>query len=204
MDNNNGKDEKASVLASLADGVGTITLNRPEKLNAFNDDLLQELYQALDRYVNNPEVRCIVISAEGRAFCAGQDLSERDPRVIKESKDLENIQKELFHPIIRCITTTEKPVIGAVQGIAAGAGASHDGARHQRPPGTVRRLCCCVSSAHRAHLRPSPTWRRRSTSRRWAHFSTLPLAHRSPRAHTRHRSASPSIGRSLSASPSTR
>jgi 2-(1,2-epoxy-1,2-dihydrophenyl)acetyl-CoA isomerase len=113
-----------TVLISEYGGCCRILLNRPERLNAITAGLLVELLAALKSCAGDASIRAVLISGNGRAFCAGQDLNERDPRVIAWPPDLERLQKELFHPVILAMKTLAKPVIVAVNGIAAGAGCS--------------------------------------------------------------------------------
>jgi 2-(1,2-epoxy-1,2-dihydrophenyl)acetyl-CoA isomerase len=113
-----------SVLAQSIDGYCRITLNRPKRLNALNAQMLTELHAALHQCENDDAIRAILITGSGRGFCAGQDLNERDPRIVEWPPDLERMQTELFHPAIHAIKRMAKPVIVAVNGIAAGAGAS--------------------------------------------------------------------------------
>ncbi|HET6243612.1 MAG: 2-(1,2-epoxy-1,2-dihydrophenyl)acetyl-CoA isomerase [Bacteroidetes bacterium] len=105
----------------IENSVGFITLNRPDVLNSFNREMALELQDVLDKCRDNKNIRCIYISAEGRAFCAGQDLAEV---VSKEGPELQNIVKEHYNPIIERIRNIEKPVVCAVNGVAAGAGAN--------------------------------------------------------------------------------
>lgn len=105
-------------------GIGTISLNRPAQLNALTRDMMSDLRRALARYAEDPEIRVIRLTGAGRGFCAGQDLSERDPRGRTDPFDLEALQIELFHPVIRLMTTMEKPIVAQVNGLAAGAGVS--------------------------------------------------------------------------------
>jgi 2-(1,2-epoxy-1,2-dihydrophenyl)acetyl-CoA isomerase len=112
----------STLLFSLADGVATLTLNRPDKLNAFTPELHAELAEGLDR-IARPEsgVRALIITGAGRAFCAGQDLSLRDPKALHDLKA--TLQKQ-FNPNIRRLRALPMPVIAAVNGVAAGAGMS--------------------------------------------------------------------------------
>lgn len=110
----------------LADtGVLTLTLNRPDCLNAFNDELSFELQEALKQAEKDKAVRCIVLTGAGRGFCAGQDLQSRSIGSSNGSKPHlgESIRKR-YSPIINKLHTMEKPVIAMVNGVAAGAGAS--------------------------------------------------------------------------------
>lgn len=106
-------------------GVGIITLNRPDKLNSFNDELTFQLQDALKEMERNPEIRALVITGEGRGFSAGQDLQSRSISQDKgERPSLGNSIRRRYNPIISKIRKMEKPVIAAVNGVAAGAGAS--------------------------------------------------------------------------------
>lgn len=106
---------------SLANGVCEIKLNRPEVFNSFNRSMALNLQKALDECEMNDEVRAIVITGEGKAFCAGQDLGEA---VDPEGPELTTIVEEHYNPIILRIRNIEKPIIAAVNGVAAGAGAN--------------------------------------------------------------------------------
>jgi 2-(1,2-epoxy-1,2-dihydrophenyl)acetyl-CoA isomerase len=105
----------------ITNGVAKITLNRPEKFHSFVREMALQLQEKLDDCNVNKDVRAILITAEGKAFCAGQDLSEAtDPN----GPELTRIIQEHYNPIIRKIRNIEKPVVAAVNGVAAGAGAS--------------------------------------------------------------------------------
>ncbi len=105
----------------MADGVGHIRMNRPEKYNAFVRDMALAVQQHLDDAANNEDVRCVLLTAEGKAFCAGQDLREfTDDNGI----DVTSIVDEHYNPIVEKIAEISKPVVCAVQGVAAGAGAN--------------------------------------------------------------------------------
>ena len=102
-------------------GVCTLALNRPEVYNSFNQSMALQLQQQLDDCATNDEVRVIVITGKGKAFCAGQDLAEAtDPN----GPGLQTIVRDHYNPIILKIRSIEKPVIAAVNGVAAGAGAN--------------------------------------------------------------------------------
>ena len=110
-----------TLLYVISNGVLTITLNRPEAYNAFNEQLKKELNDALKEAEKDPAVRCIIIRGAGeKAFCSGQDLKEHagSKRSLKES-----LEKN-YNPMIRKIRPMEKPVIAMINGVAAGAGLS--------------------------------------------------------------------------------
>jgi 2-(1,2-epoxy-1,2-dihydrophenyl)acetyl-CoA isomerase len=98
-----------------------ITLNRPDKFNSFNREMALQLQGALDKADLDPTVRAIYLTGEGKAFCAGQDLSEA---MDSNGPGIERIVREHYNPIILKIRTIEKPIICAVNGVAAGAGAN--------------------------------------------------------------------------------
>ena len=109
------------LLISHRNNVCEIKLNRPEVFNSFNKAMALALQKALDECEKNDDVRAIIITGEGKAFCAGQDLAEAtDPN----GPELKMIVKEHYNPIIERIRNIEKPVIAAVNGVAAGAGAN--------------------------------------------------------------------------------
>ena len=110
----------SSILFEISDGIGFITLNRPDKLNAFNREMALKLQEILDE-CRFEEVRCVYITGAGKGFSAGQDLAEV---VDPAGPGMEKILKEQFNPIIRRIRSLEKPVLAAVNGVAAGAGAN--------------------------------------------------------------------------------
>jgi len=105
--------------------VAVITLNRPDKLNAFTTEMLKELGEAVKQAERDETVRAVVITGAGRGFCAGQDVRELQERAIAGGGgDLQEHLERTYHPIVRRIRRMEKPVIAAVNGVAAGAGAS--------------------------------------------------------------------------------
>lgn len=111
------------ITCTLAEGVATITLDRPTVLNSFNRAMALELQLTLGALAKDPTVRAILLTGNGRAFCAGQDLSEAVP-ADAPLPDLGDIVHDSYNPIVRLIRSTEKPVVCAVNGVAAGAGAN--------------------------------------------------------------------------------
>jgi 2-(1,2-epoxy-1,2-dihydrophenyl)acetyl-CoA isomerase len=111
------------ITSTVSDGVTTVTLNRPDILNCCNRRMSLELQRAFTAVARSPDSRAIVLTGAGRAFCAGQDLSEALPK-DGTFPDLGDFVRATWNPIIRAIRTLEKPVICAVNGVAAGAGAN--------------------------------------------------------------------------------
>jgi 2-(1,2-epoxy-1,2-dihydrophenyl)acetyl-CoA isomerase len=110
------------VLVSIAGGVMTITLNRPEKLNAFVAEMHGLLREAMTQAERDASIRALLVTGAGRAFCAGQDLAERD--MNDPNLDLGGGLDANYNPLIRRMRALPKPVIAAVNGVAAGAGAN--------------------------------------------------------------------------------
>ena len=111
-----------TILARETEGVLTITLNRPDRMNAFTEEMHLALRAALNRARTDEAVRAVLLTGAGHGFCAGQDLGERDPR--KGRADLGYTIGNYYNPLIRQIRALEKPVVCAVNGVAAGAGAN--------------------------------------------------------------------------------
>ena len=114
----------STITYQIDQGVALLTLNRPASLNSFNNQMHDEVREAIKDARDNNNVRCLVITGTGRGFCAGQDLSDRAVKVTNEAPDLGESVEKNYNPLIRNIMTMEKPVLCAVNGVAAGAGAS--------------------------------------------------------------------------------
>ena len=115
MNQNNG------ICLSVKDGVATIRLNRPEVFHSFNTAMAKALQDALDECNSNVDVRAVVLTADGKAFCAGQDLKET---LGEQGKSIPDIVENNYNPIIIKMRELSKPIVAAVNGVAAGAGAS--------------------------------------------------------------------------------
>jgi 2-(1,2-epoxy-1,2-dihydrophenyl)acetyl-CoA isomerase len=114
-----------TVRCTIDQGVGTITIDRPERLNAFDSALHQAMRDALDRVERDGSIRALILTGAGRGFCAGQDLSERAAAFERgEAPDLGRSLAENYNPLIRRLAASPIPVIAAVNGIASGAGAA--------------------------------------------------------------------------------
>lgn len=116
--------ENAFVLSHIEAGVLTITLNRPDRLNSFNDEMHHQLSGALTLAERDQAVRCVLITGAGRGFCAGQDLNDRNVSVEQAAPDLGLSVERFYNPLIRRLSALPKPIICAVNGVAAGAGAA--------------------------------------------------------------------------------
>src|SRR3954470_3400180 len=113
----------SDILYAVADGVATITLNRPDVLNSFTRSMARELRTAVQTVEGDEGVRAGVLTGAGRGFCAGQDLAEAAPK-DGAMPDLGDIVRDSYNPVVRAIRKLEKPVLCAVNGVAAGAGAN--------------------------------------------------------------------------------
>lgn len=105
----------------VQDGIATITLNRPEVFNAFNDGMSYELQDALKKAERDEQVRTVVLTGEGKAFCSGQDLKAS---AGVENRSFSDSLHKRYNPIIRAMRNMPKPIIGRINGVAAGAGCS--------------------------------------------------------------------------------
>ncbi|HCW5737073.1 TPA: 2-(1,2-epoxy-1,2-dihydrophenyl)acetyl-CoA isomerase [Acinetobacter baumannii] len=113
-----------NIIAEEKNGVGYLTFNRPKALNSFNVDMHREVAEVLNQWTKNSDVRCVVISGEGRGFCAGQDLGDRVVDPNADAPDLGYSIETYYNPLIKTIVNMPKPVVCAVNGVAAGAGAN--------------------------------------------------------------------------------
>lgn len=115
-----------TIIYAVEQGVATVTLNRPEKLNSFTERMHGELHAALSAARDNGDVRAVVLTGAGRGFCAGQDLTDRvmDSTDATASFDLGETLERFYNPLVSLITQMDKPVLCAVNGVAAGAGAN--------------------------------------------------------------------------------
>ncbi|MFU0444830.1 2-(1,2-epoxy-1,2-dihydrophenyl)acetyl-CoA isomerase PaaG [Pseudocitrobacter faecalis] len=114
----------AFILSHVEQGVMTITLNRPERLNSFNDVMHQQLAECLKQAERDETIRCLLITGAGRGFCAGQDLNDRNVDPNGPAPDLGMSVERFYNPLVRRLAKLPKPVIAAVNGVAAGAGAT--------------------------------------------------------------------------------
>ncbi|TDF80727.1 2-(1,2-epoxy-1,2-dihydrophenyl)acetyl-CoA isomerase PaaG [Pseudomonas sp. H9] len=112
------------ILFAIEDGVATLSLNRPEQLNSFNTLMHTEVREALKQVRTNADVRVLLITGEGRGFCAGQDLGDRNVAPDAAAPDLGVSIEQFYNPLIRALRDLPLPVICAVNGVAAGAGAN--------------------------------------------------------------------------------
>ena len=114
--------EFQTITAELKEGIYTIILNRPEVYNAFNEQMTTDLLNAFKEAAKNDEIRCVVITGSGKAFCSGQDLKDAPSGGGKRS--LRDSLERRYNPLIRSMRNLPKPIIAAINGVAAGAGCS--------------------------------------------------------------------------------
>ncbi|HVY04491.1 MAG TPA: 2-(1,2-epoxy-1,2-dihydrophenyl)acetyl-CoA isomerase PaaG [Burkholderiales bacterium] len=111
-----------AILLDIASGIATITLNRPDKLNAFTAEMHAELKVAMQAIQSDPSVRVLMITGSGRGFCAGQDLSERMMGDGQQPPDVGSSLDKNYNPLLKALRALPYPVVCAVNGVAAGAG----------------------------------------------------------------------------------
>ncbi|APV35912.1 2-(1,2-epoxy-1,2-dihydrophenyl)acetyl-CoA isomerase PaaG [Acinetobacter soli] len=116
--------EFQTIIVQEHNAVGYLTLNRPQQLNSFNETMHHEVSKVMQQWTQNPQIRAVVITGSGRGFCAGQDLNDRVVDPDADAPDLGLSIEKYYNPLIQCITEMPKPVICAVNGVAAGAGAN--------------------------------------------------------------------------------
>ncbi|TQV66729.1 2-(1,2-epoxy-1,2-dihydrophenyl)acetyl-CoA isomerase [Exilibacterium tricleocarpae] len=113
-----------TITFDLDEGAAVLTLNRPETLNSFNEAMHREVREALKTVRTDASIRCLLLTGAGRGFCAGQDLGDRSVSADTEVPDLGDSVERNYNPLIRALYGLELPVVCAVNGVAAGAGAS--------------------------------------------------------------------------------
>ena len=113
-----------TIIFEIAGGIARVTLNRPDRLNSFTVEMHEEVAKALSKIEASPEARVLVLSGAGRGFCAGQDLSDQSVSPGTADTDLGVSVEKYYSPLIRRLAALKMPVICAVNGVAAGAGAN--------------------------------------------------------------------------------
>lgn len=113
-----------SILLEIDQGVALLTLNRPDNLNSFNVEMHERMREAISTVRKDESVRVLVITGSGRGFCAGQDLSDRSVSPDQEMPDLGASLENYYNPLMRSLRDLPMPVLCAVNGVAAGAGAN--------------------------------------------------------------------------------
>ncbi|XNM59041.1 enoyl-CoA hydratase-related protein [Escherichia coli] len=145
------------ILSHVEKGVMTLTLNRPERLNSFNDEMHAQLAECLKQVERDDTIRCLLLTGAGRGFCAGQDLNDRNVDPTGPAPDLGMSVERFYNPLVRRLAKLPKPVICAVNGVAAGL-AQHwhwDAASFCSP--FRKPIMAASSSRFRTRLR-SRTW----------------------------------------------
>ncbi len=166
---------EAFILSAVEQGVMTITLNRPDRLNSFNDLMHHQLAECLKQAERDDGVRCLLITGAGRGFCAGQDLNDRNVDPSGPPPDLGMSVERFYNPLVRRLAALPKPVICAVNGVAAGAGATLAlgcdivlAARSAKFVMAFSKLAWCRTAAAAGSCRGWPAVRARWGWRCWA------------------------------------
>jgi len=117
---------KFSMINATTDGaIARIVLNRPDKLNSLNEEMMLEIHRAVDQFGADKQTRVLVITGAGRAFCAGQDLDDPAMQTVDgKQPDIGNLVERLFKPLVMKLQNLNMPTIAAVNGLAAGGGAA--------------------------------------------------------------------------------
>src|SRR5262249_1597501 len=110
------------ILLEITDGLATLVLNRPDKLNAFNARMHEQMQTALSTIATDDRVRCMLLTARGRGFCAGQDLAERKSGGGETARDLGKTIEATWNPLARALDAIRVPTVCVLNGVAAGAG----------------------------------------------------------------------------------
>jgi len=113
-----------NILFEIKDGIAILTLNRPDRLNSFTGEMHLEVRHALEQVASDKTIRCLLLTGAGRGFCAGQDLNDRAVAPGDEAPDLSASIQDYYNPLILALMNLQKPVVCAVNGVAAGAGAN--------------------------------------------------------------------------------
>lgn len=113
-----------TIITSVEAGVAVLTLNRPQTLNSFNERMHAEVREFLQQVQDDHDIRCLVLTGAGRGFCAGQDLGDRAVTGTDAAPDLGQSVERNYNPLIKTLMSLELPVVCAVNGVAAGAGAN--------------------------------------------------------------------------------
>ena len=150
-------------------GVATVRLNRPEAMNSLDVATKESLRDAVREVGEDPEVRCVVLTGSGRAFCVGQDLKEHIGLLADGAESLFRTVPEHYNPTVLALATMPKPVIAAVNGVAAGAGASLAFAADYRLVADTDKNAVTGTSAMMAAAAPDPS---RPTARLKATMAT--------------------------------
>ena len=109
-----------TILKAQKGNLGIITLNRPDVFNSFNKELSLAILAALDDYGSSKQIRAILLTGNGKAFCAGQDLQE----AMSSDFEIDKVVDKYYNPLVKKLRSIEKPIVAAVNGVAAGAGAN--------------------------------------------------------------------------------